>query len=339
MAETNYYGVQPNNVRDVENRYRYTANASQTAFPANYAIGYVDVYYGGVKLDPGTAFSAVNGTSVTLSNPATAGVTVEIISRRQVPVTTGVALPSVATSSYTATAGQTVFTLSTGVYTPGSGSLVVYMNGLKLRTGTDYLESSTTTFTLVSGAALGDELDCIVGTLVSPNNGFNSGLAPVMELYTATAGQTAFSTVNAYTPAINTLDVYVNGISYNLGVDYVETSSNLVTFTTGLSLGDEVKFKIWRTSLTSGSDASIVTYSPAGTGALPRTTQSKLRETVSVLDFGADPTGVVDSTSAFNNALISITNDGTVLVPSGTYKFNSGITLANGYGNWLVGIG
>ena len=46
---------------------------------------------------------------------------------------------------------------------------------------------------------------------------------------------------------------------------------------------------------------------------------------INVLDFGADPTGVADSTSAFNDALAAGTN---IYVPSGTYKITS-ISMPN----------
>jgi hypothetical protein len=57
----------------------------------------------------------------------------------------------------------------------------------------------------------------------------------------------------------------------------------------------------------------------AGSGAVQRTVQSKLRDVVSVLDFGADPTGVADSTVAFNSALAT---GKLVHAPTGTYKAN-----------------
>jgi hypothetical protein len=67
-------------------------------------------------------------------------------------------------------------------------------------------------------------------------------------------------------------------------------------------------------------------YTPAGAGAVATTVQAKLRESVSVLDFGADPTGVADSTAAIQAAINFSRN---VLVPAGTYLvtnliFNSG---------------
>jgi hypothetical protein len=52
-------------------------------------------------------------------------------------------------------------------------------------------------------------------------------------------------------------------------------------------------------SLASSIGSTLVGFIQAGTGAILRTVQSKLRDTVSVLDYGADPTGVADSTAAF----------------------------------------
>jgi hypothetical protein len=63
-------------------------------------------------------------------------------------------------------------------------------------------------------------------------------------------------------------------------------------------------------------NASQVVYDPAGLGAVTTTVQAKLRETVSVKDFGAVGDGVTDDTAAIQDAL----NTGkTVYAPAGTY--------------------
>jgi hypothetical protein len=77
---------------------------------------------------------------------------------------------------------------------------------------------------------------------------------------------------------------------------------------------------------------------PAGNaaGAVARTVHQKFQETVSVLDFGADPSGVADSLSAFQAAIASFpatydagvsSRGGVVLVPPGTYYLSGTLEL------------
>jgi len=72
-----------------------------------------------------------------------------------------------------------------------------------------------------------------------------------------------------------------------------------------------------------GLSASAISYTAAGSTTV-RTVQAKLQESVSVLDFGADPTGSVDSWQAFTNA---IATGKFVYVPEGTYDINQSIIL------------
>lgn len=67
-----------------------------------------------------------------------------------------------------------------------------------------------------------------------------------------------------------------------------------------------------------------ITYTPSGTGSVNTTVQSKLREYVSVKDFGAVGDGVTDDYTAINNA---IATGKPVYFPSGDYVV--GTTLAN----------
>ena len=77
-------------------------------------------------------------------------------------------------------------------------------------------------------------------------------------------------------------------------------------------------------------NASGVVYDPAGTGSVATTVQTKLRESVSVKDFGADPTGVSNSTTAIQAAITYAgISGGLVIFPAGTYKVTSQITIQN----------
>lgn len=64
-----------------------------------------------------------------------------------------------------------------------------------------------------------------------------------IESITATAGQTVFTLSDfEYHTGSNNLAVYKEGVRQVLGVDYVETSSSVVTFNVGVTLGDHVTF-------------------------------------------------------------------------------------------------
>jgi hypothetical protein len=69
-------------------------------------------------------------------------------------------------------------------------------------------------------------------------------------------------------------------------------------------------------ALVASGGSALVGFLQSGTGAVTRTAQAKMRDMVSVLDFGADPTGAVNSATAFTNA---IATGKLVLVPKGTY--------------------
>jgi Pectate lyase superfamily protein len=90
--------------------------------------------------------------------------------------------------------------------------------------------------------------------------------------------------------------------------------------------------------LASGAGSSTIGYTPAGTGAVATTVQTKLRESVSVKDFGAVGDGVADDTAAIQDALDSAGSSGVELYfPSGTYATDTALSLTNGDDYWLSG--
>ena len=90
-----------------------------------------------------------------------------------------------------------------------------------------------------------------------------------------------------------------------------------------------------------GIASSNISYLPAGSGATSTTVQAKLRQVVSILDFGADPTGVIPCDTALANARAYIASNHAQLVfPAGTYTYsvspNWGISYSDITTNGLV---
>lgn len=82
------------------------------------------------------------------------------------------------------------------------------------------------------------------------------------------------------------------------------------------------------------SNASNVTYDPAGTGAVATTVQTKLREVVSVTDFGAS-TASSDNAAAFNLFFASFVSGGNYVIPAGSFNVRSALTISS-VSNWTL---
>lgn len=94
------------------------------------------------------------------------------------------------------------------------------------------------------------------------------------------------------------------------GALYFNTTSNTMRIYTGSA---------W---LPSTASSANVTFSPAGTGSVPTTVENKLRESVSVKDFGAVGDFTTDDTAAINaaiNYINSLPGGGIVVVPNGVF--------------------
>jgi len=74
-----------------------------------------------------------------------------------------------------------------------------------------------------------------------------------------------------------------------------------------------------------------ISFLQAGSGAVVRTAQSKLRDVVSVKDFGAVGDGVADDTVAFQNAVTYCVANGYKLYVPGKIRITQGVTLSTDY--------
>lgn len=117
-------------------------------------------------------------------------------------------------------------------------------------------------------------------------------------------------------------------------------SSTNLTFTSPIPVGVaqvEVSYTTPLNLAIPTADAEDVTYTPRGTGAQQTTVQTKLREMVSVKDFGAVGDGITDDTAAIQ-AAINAANRIDFGDVTNTYKITSALNLSAG-NKWLSGSG
>lgn len=128
--------------------------------------------------------------------------------------------------------------------------------------------------------------------------------------------------VNQGTP-----DTVLNPVA-TFGLDGLEVDGKLLSGTSGSSLVgyDTGTVQDVLDAVTGPTGAASVGYTPAGTGAVAATVQSKLRDTVSVKDFGAVGDAVTDDRLAIMAAdQYAYTTGKTVYFPSGVYRCSDGI--------------
>ena len=156
-------------------------------------------------------------------------------------------------------------------------------------------------------------------------------------IYTYEAGTstpaTTYTSASGVTPQTNPIVLDAAGrvpsgeiwLTSGLNYKFVLKTSVGITIATydnvpsSLILSDTIS--AIETILATSTGSSLVGNTASGTGAIATTVQSKLRESVSVKDFGAVGNGTTDDTTAFTNAL----NSGAlkIIAPSGSYLIDT----------------
>ena len=229
----------------------------------------------------------------------------------------------------TATEGQTSVLVSSGY---NVDQIDVYLNGQKMITGSDFTATDGQYITFLYGLQDGDKVEVISMASIATDE------ANLIQrvTFTADGATVTFDTTHTLVSK-SSIMVSVNGITQ--GASAFSVSGTTFTMNETPEDGDVLDvmvFGVSPTSIIQQAESIIYTpvgetstnvqahledvdankqdrvYTPSGTGAVARTVESKLGETVSIKDFGAVGDGVTDDSTEINLA-IQAGNDGSTV--------------------------
>ncbi len=318
-------------VADNTSRNQYTATSGQTVFAYTFEIvdkSHIVVLKNGTKLSEGSNYTVSNvgndsGGNVTLGAGATAGDILTLYrdmpySRTQNYTNSGDFLASEVNSDFDdlwLAGEQTNRSFSQSIRKPITDSDSISM---ELPVAADR-----------AGKYLQFDND---GAVAVTPGGAASSLS--RQQFTGNGSTTAFTLSTAPDAAGAGLQIYIDGV-YQEAATYSVSGSTL-TFTEAPPFNASIEVIKLQTTALNTTTADLVTYTPAGNSAVDTTVQTKLRESVSVKDFGAVGDGSTNDTAAIQAAINSVsTNGGQVHFPSGTYNCST-LVITGGANNILI---
>ena len=157
-------------------------------------------------------------------------------------------------------------------------------------------------------------------------SGSGSGVSQIVRQdFTGDGTTTTFTLTTAPSGLGNELQIFIDGV-YQERAGYTVTGSNVVFSEAPPSLSI-IEVLGWSVTLGAETSANLVSYTPAGTGAVLTTVQAKLRESVSVKDFGAVGDGVTDDTAAIQAAINASPKE--LYFPKGEYLCLTGLIIGS----------
>lgn len=182
-------------------------------------------------------------------------------------------------------------------------------------------------------AALGDDANFAATVTNALSNRYTKtesdaryvqGVTQTENVFTGNGSQTSF-TLSQTPPTRESLLVTVDGVVQPVS-EYSLSGSALILSEAPAS---GAKIRVLMLGVAGPvQSASTFSFAQAGAGAVTRTVDSKLKDVVSVKDFGAVGDGVTDDTAAIQAAVNAATiSCGYVYLPAGTYKISSTIEV------------
>lgn len=126
-----------------------------------------------------------------------------------------------------------------------------------------------------------------------------------------------------------TLDNATRIMNFNVSPTMPTTATGTNTTQGATTAFVNASIDVHEAALAADTGAGLVGYKGTGTGAISRTTEARLRDVISVKDFGAVGDGTTDDRTAIANAAAAAAAAGKALYfPAGNFKWTSTITLS-----------